>query len=87
MASDVLTVEDDPQGGEPLVRLVMQGGKRVGPSSSLADARTRVVQELRRLPEDLKTLVPARRYRVAIAPALVDLAAAVDRRCRQDSHA
>jgi len=80
MAGDVLTVEGDPQGGEPLVQLVMQGGKRVGSPPTLADARARVVRELGRLPAELKTVVPGRRYRVDVAPALVDLAEAVDRR-------
>jgi nicotinate phosphoribosyltransferase len=80
MADDVLTLEDDPQRGEPLVQLVMQNGKRTGSPPRLADARARVVQELGRLPADLKALVPSRRYRVDIAPALVNLAAEVDRR-------
>ncbi len=80
MAGDVLTLEGDPQSGEPLVQLVMRSGKRIGSSPTLADLRARVVQELRRLPADLKALVPSRRYRVDVAPALVDLAAAVDRR-------
>ena len=80
MAGDVLTLEGDPQSGEPLVQLVMQSGKRVESPPKLADARARVAQELGRLPADLKALVPSRRYRVDIAPALVNLAAEVDRR-------
>ena len=80
MAGDVLTVEGDPQSGEPLVQLVMQSGKRIGLPPRLADTRARVVQEFGRLPAELKTLVPSRRYRVDVAPVLLDLAAAVDRR-------
>ncbi len=80
MAGDVLTLEGDPQSGEPLVQLVMRSGERIGLPPTLADMRARVVQELGRLPDGLKTLVPSRRYRVDVAPALVDLAAAVDRR-------
>ena len=80
MAGDVLTLEGDPQSGEPLVQLVMQSGKRIVSLPKLADARARVAQELGRLPADLKALVPSRRYRVDIAPALVNLAAEVDRR-------
>jgi len=80
MAGDVLTLEDDPQHGEPLLQPVMQGGRRVGLPPTLADARTRVARELERLPVALKTLVPGQRYRVDVAPALVELAAAVDRR-------
>ena len=80
MAGDVLTVEGDPQGGEPLVQLVMHGGQRVGPPPTLADARARVVRELGRLPAELKAKIPTRHYRVNVAPALVELAAAVDRR-------
>ncbi len=80
MAGDILTLEGDRQSGQPLVQLVMQSGKRVGSSPSLADARARIVQELGRLPAELKAVMPSRRYRVDVAPALVDLAAAVDRR-------
>ena len=80
MAGDVLTVEGDAQSGEPLVQLVMQDGMRVGSLPTLADARARVIRELGRLPAELKTVTAGRRYRVDVAPALVDLAAAVDRR-------
>jgi nicotinate phosphoribosyltransferase len=80
MVGDVLTLEGDPQSGEPLVQLVMQSGKRIESPPKLADARARVSQELGRLPADLKALVPNRRYQVDIAPALVNLAAEVDRR-------
>jgi nicotinate phosphoribosyltransferase len=80
MAGDVLTVEGDPQSGEPLVQLVMRGGKRVGSPPALADARARVVTALGRLPAELKAIMPGRRYRVDVAPALFELAAAVDRR-------
>jgi nicotinate phosphoribosyltransferase len=80
MNGDILTVEGDPQDGEPLLRPVMKNGKRIGPAPSLADIRSRVARDLGRLPADLKTLVPGRRYCVDVAPALVELAAAVDRR-------
>ncbi len=85
MAGDVLTVEGDPQSGEPLVQLVMEGGKRVGSPPTPADARTRVVRELERLPAELKTIVPSRPYSVDVAPTLLDLAAAVDRRLAGDT--
>jgi nicotinate phosphoribosyltransferase len=80
MAGDVLTVEGDAQEGEPLLQAVMQAGKRVGSRPALADLRARVARGLRRLPPDLKTLVPSRCYRVDVAPALAQLAAAVDQR-------
>jgi nicotinate phosphoribosyltransferase len=80
MSGDILTVEGDPQDGEPLLQPVMKGGRRIGQGPSLADIRARAARELRRLPQDLKALVPHRRYRVDVAPALVELAAAVDRR-------
>jgi nicotinate phosphoribosyltransferase len=80
MAGDVLTVEGDRQPGEPLLQLVMQGGKRLAPSPSLAGIRQRAARELERLPEPLRRMEPAATYPVEVADALVRLAAEVDAR-------
>jgi nicotinate phosphoribosyltransferase len=81
MCADVLSVETDAQEGEPLLHLVMQGGRRVSPSPKLADIRARAERELARLPEPLRRLEP-QTYPVEVAEALSRLAAEVDKRLR-----
>ena len=83
MAGDVLSVESDNQAGEALLQLVMRGGRRVGPSPTLADARARAACDLARLPEPLRRLEPQAWYPVEVADALVRLAAEVDSRLVQ----
>ena len=56
MAGDVLGLEGDAPAGEPLVRLVMQNGRRVDPPATLADIRGRAARELARRPEPLRSL-------------------------------
>ncbi len=78
-ARDVVTVEGDAQPGEPLLKPVMQGGRRL-PQPGLAAARAHALSQLERLPERLRVLAPAvAPYPVEIAPALHELAAEVDR--------
>jgi len=79
MARDVLTVEGDRQTGEPLIQPAMRQGKRLPGLPTLAAARQHAAEELARLPEALRQLASLR-YPVAIAPALIALAAEVDRR-------
>jgi len=83
MAGDVLSVEDDDQAGEPLIQLVMQGGRRVGASLALAESRARAARDLERLPEVLRKLEPGAGYPVHVAEPLVRLAAEVDSRLSQ----
>lgn len=78
MAGDMVTLETDPQPGEPLLIPVMRGGCRVAPAPSLAEVRRHAAENLARLPQPLRRL-EAFDYRVEIAPALHDLAAEVDR--------
>jgi nicotinate phosphoribosyltransferase len=80
MAGDVLSVEGDKQGGEPLIELVMQGGKRLGSSPTLAQIRTRAARDLERLPEPLRRLEPDASYPVEVSETLRRLAAEVDAR-------
>jgi nicotinate phosphoribosyltransferase len=78
MAGDVVTLETDPQPGEPLLAPVMRGGSRLAPAPSLADVRRHAADNLARLPEPLRRL-EAFDYRVEISPSLHQLAAEVDR--------
>jgi nicotinate phosphoribosyltransferase len=80
MASDLISLESDKEDGEPLIQLVMQGGRRMAPSPPLADIRVRAAHDLERLPEDLRRLKPGASYPVEVAPSLVRLGAEVDSR-------
>jgi nicotinate phosphoribosyltransferase len=73
-------VENDDQPGEPLIELVMQGGKRLGSSATLVQIRTRAARDLERLPEALRRLEPDASYPVEVSDALTGLAAEVDAR-------
>lgn len=79
LAGDVLTLETDPQEGEPLLVQVMAGGRRTGPSPALKEIRERTLAQYARLPEALRGLSPAPPYPVEVAPALRALAEEVDR--------
>ena len=83
MSGDVISVETDRQAGEPLIHLVMQGGRRVAPSPTLAEIRARAARDLERLPEPLRRLEPGASYPVQVADALVRLAAEVDSRLKR----
>jgi nicotinate phosphoribosyltransferase len=78
MARDILTVETDPHGGDPLIVPVMQGGKRL-PQPSLDAIRAHAARELAHLPERLARLEPGATYPVTVAQPLYDLAAEADR--------
>ncbi len=78
MAGDVLTLEDDTQEGEALIRPVMRAGRRLGAPESLAAVRERAADQLSRLPEPLKRLEVSSPYAVKISPRLRALADEVD---------
>jgi nicotinate phosphoribosyltransferase len=77
-AGDLLTVEGDPQDGEPLIARVMSGGRRLTPSPALPDIRARALAQIASLPEALHALEDAPPYAVEVAPALQALARQVD---------
>jgi nicotinate phosphoribosyltransferase len=87
IAGDTLSLDGDRQLGEPLIQLVMQGGRRTAPSPSLADIRARAARELERLPEPLRKLEPGASCPVEVADALARLASEVDRRLEQHERA
>lgn len=78
---DLLGLVDETPGGEPLLRPVMRGGRRVGKAPSLDDIRRHAAAELAALPTDLSLLpVSAEPYRVVVSEGLKRLTAEVDRR-------
>ncbi|MBZ0160922.1 nicotinate phosphoribosyltransferase [Candidatus Methylomirabilis sp.] len=78
MSGDILTLEDDPQEGEPLIQPVMRAGKRLADATPLTALRERARSQLARLPHRLRTLEKGPDYPVQVSPALRDLAKAVD---------
>jgi len=80
MAADILGLETETHPGEPLLRLVMQNGRRLGPPPTLADIRARAAADMARLPEALRSLQPGPRYPVQVSEPLRRLAAETDRR-------
>ena len=82
MAEDVLTVEDDPQEGEPLIEPVMRAGARTSRAPALGEIRASALSQLALLPDALRDLEGESSYPVRIAPAIHALADAVDRENR-----
>ena len=79
MESDIVTVEGDPQQGEPLIKPMMRGGKRLAAGAAIADIRSHAAANLARLPEPLRKLQEPYAYEVEISSDLYELAAQVDR--------
>jgi nicotinate phosphoribosyltransferase len=80
MAGDIISVETDKQSGDPLIEMVMQGGRRIRPSPALSDIRACAARNLELLPEPLRQLEADASYSVKVADALIDLTKQVDRR-------
>jgi nicotinate phosphoribosyltransferase len=80
MAGDTLTIEDDPQPGEPLLQLVMRAGQRLHPSPPLSEVRHYAAAQMAQLPDHLRLLQVEIPYVVSITPALHELTDAVDHR-------
>jgi nicotinate phosphoribosyltransferase len=85
IARDILSVEGDEQTGEPLIKPVMKGGRRIAPRPTLAEIRARAARDLERLPEPLRRLEPGASCPVEVAAALTRLADEVDRRLAQQA--
>jgi len=83
MSGDILSIDGDKQPGEPLLQLVMEDGRCLASSPTLAEMRVRAAQNLERLPAALRQLEPGVSYPVMVADALERLAADVDRRLAQ----
>jgi nicotinate phosphoribosyltransferase len=78
MQGDVLSLEDDPQEGEPLIQCFMRAGRRVAASDRPDKLRARTLEQIRRLPQMLRTLEQAPDYPVTVSDAVRNLARQVD---------
>src|SRR3974390_2182552 len=74
IAGDIVSIESDEWPGEPLIQLVMQGGRRVAARPTLSEVRTRAARDLDRLPNALHRLQPGSAYPVEVTGALTELA-------------
>ena len=79
MVGDIVTAEDDPQNGTPLIEPVMRAGRRLTPRPSLSDSRRHATQSVASLSLPLRDLGKAEPYRVDISASLHTLADDVDR--------
>jgi len=78
ISEDILTIEDAPCEGKPMIEQIMYQGKRINTQPTLVEARTHATNELASLPEDYRRLKSSTSYSVIISPALEDLADEVD---------
>jgi nicotinate phosphoribosyltransferase len=78
-ARDLVSLAGDHRRGEPLLRPVMRGGRRLADVPDLTASRAHAVDQLARLPQSLARLEPYH-YPVEIGVPLRELAAALDRR-------
>ncbi|HTZ41119.1 MAG TPA: nicotinate phosphoribosyltransferase [Syntrophales bacterium] len=79
MAGDILTVEGDILEGRPLIRPCMRDGKRLAKPESLAEIRSRAVEEMRSLPRHLRELRDAPPYPVRISEKLIGLKTEIEK--------
>jgi nicotinate phosphoribosyltransferase len=78
LAGDVVSLADERESGEALLRPVMRGGRRLPDLPNLTAIRQHAKAAVARLPEPLARLEPFR-YPVEISEGLRQLAAALDR--------
>lgn len=84
LAGDVLALEHEDPGGEPLLRPVMRAGRRIGPDPGLEEIRERVRASLASLPQALRSLDPGGpAYAVQPSGRVRALAAEADRLSRR----
>src|SRR5271165_3873909 len=79
MISDVLTLREDRQGGDPLLIPTLRSGNGLDPPKPPSALRERAGDQLARLPDKLRTLDRAAPFEVKVADALRSLALAVDK--------
>lgn len=84
MAGDTLALDKGNMKGEslgePLIKAYLRQGEPCRPKDSLHEIRTRVAQELSRLPEPLRALKQDSPYPVEISDTLKKLARSLDRK-------
>ena len=76
---DIITTHDDRLDGEPLLRPVMQEGRRLASSTGLAELRRHAAAQLEQLPDSLRALETVPAHDVRISSSLQILAQTVDR--------
>jgi nicotinate phosphoribosyltransferase len=76
---DVVTILNDRQPGEPLLKPVMKEGCCLEPPPSLDEVRQRVAAQLERFPDGLRELDNGAHFEVEISSSLRQLADTVDR--------
>lgn len=84
---DTLTLADDTAPGVPLLQPVMRNGQRLAASPHLAEVREYAERQIGALAPEWRSLEPAPVYPVTVAPALRNLASAVDRRRQSRGYA
>ena len=80
---DVVTTASDTQAGKPLLRPVMESGKRRETAPSLNQIREHATAELATLPDEMRHCRQGVTIPVQISSALRDLACEVDNRLKQ----
>lgn len=80
ISGDTVTVDNAPCAGQPLLQLVMQGGKAVAGQPTLVEAREYARCQLNSLPMSLRQLSNTPEYPVIISVELQALAKTVDER-------
>ena len=78
MIEDILALEGEAVGGEPLLHPVMRQGRRLLGQPTLQQIRDRCSVQLASLPAVLRELAPAAPYPVRVSPGLRALADQVD---------
>jgi nicotinate phosphoribosyltransferase len=86
MAEDILSLEGDPEVGQPLIELFMKAGRRINASEPLHGLRARSLDQIRRLPTSLLSLKTAPVYPVTVAESLRLMARQVDAAQREYEH-
>jgi nicotinic acid phosphoribosyltransferase len=84
LAGDIVSLAEDHQGGQALLRPIMRGGRRLPDLPDLTTIRHYAQDELAQLPEPLARLEPFH-YTVEISAKLRRLSADLDRRFGQDA--
>jgi nicotinate phosphoribosyltransferase len=78
MSGDTVALESERPGGEPLLRPVMENGRRLEPAPSLDAIRAAARKSIEQLPDALRSLEAAEPYDVRISPAISALARSID---------
>jgi nicotinate phosphoribosyltransferase len=77
--ADRIALADEAATGEPLLFEVMRDGRRTAPLPALADAREYCRNELKRLPDPIRSLDDGLAdYPVRVSPRLKELAERID---------